>query len=515
MMQGVSEGCRDVVCFTLAKHFRGEKRLPPEATKAILLAWNRNNNPPLDNKTVQAKVISAYKGKGGSGYTSYGCENNIIQPFCDKENCPIFADHRQTQQEKTTRNYFHKNVFIPPHLANELLEEFSFIFAAEQLYIYRSGAYRPIGRDFVHSECRKRLGDGARINRINEVVAHIEDMSRKDVSMLDTHTDLINLQNGMFNWRTLELQPHDKGYLSTIQCSVRYDSRAKCYEIYNFLNSTVPPDCMFTVEELFGYSLIPDARFHKAFMLTGTGRNGKSTFLSLLERFVGPGNVSKVPLQEICEHKFKRAEIQGKLLNLFADLDSKSLRSTSYFKTIVSGDAIDAERKNRDPFFFRPFARLVFSANEIPKSGDKSFAYYYRWIIIPFPNVFTEGRADKEMLAKITQPEELSGWFNHAVKGLTRLMENQDFTESETVRESLDAYKKANDTVLAFVGDRCEMNLDETIDRTKLYNAYTRYCEQEGYKADSRQVCYSRIRAQGISEKKLAKDRLFVGITLR
>jgi len=88
----------------------------------------------------------------------------------------------------------------------------------------------------------------------------------------------------------------------------------------------------------------------------------------------------------ICDYRFKRAELYGKLVNIFADLDNKSLQSTSYFKTIVSGDAIDAERKNQDPFSFRPFSRMIFSASEIPKSPDRSYAYYRRWCIVPFPN---------------------------------------------------------------------------------------------------------------------------------
>ena len=161
--------------------------------------------------------------------------------------------------------------------------------------------------------------------------------------------------------------------------------------------TTLPPDCIYLVEELLGYALIPDNRYEKAFMLVGDGANGKSTFLTFLEGFIGRDNVSKVPLQELGEHRFKRADLLGKLINFFADLDANALESTSYFKTIVSGDKIDAERKHQDPFYFRPFARLLFSANEIPRSKDRSFAYYRRWCIIPFPNRFIGDDADRSL----------------------------------------------------------------------------------------------------------------------
>jgi putative DNA primase/helicase len=250
-------------------------------------------------------------------------------------------------------------------------------------------------------------------------------------------------------------------------------------------------------------------------MFTGSGANGKSTFLTLLETFVGSENVSKVPLQELDEHRFKRADLFGKLVNLFADLDARELRSSTYFKTIVSGDAIDAERKHKDPFYFRPFARLAFSANEIPRSPDTSYAYFRRWCIIPFPNRFEGANEDKSLADKLTQPNELSGLLNRALKGLHRLFQHEKFTDSATVKDSLLDYKKQNDTVAAFVTDCCEFGQNVETERTALYDAYTTYCENEGYKAVSRIACYNRIRAYSqVGERKEPRERFFTGITI-
>ena len=165
-------------------------------------------------------------------------------------------------------------------------------------------------------------------------------------------------------------------------------------------------------------------------MLTGSGANGKSTLLNLLNAFLGADNISKVPLQELDENRFKRAELFGELANVFVDLDSRALQSLTYFKTITSGDDIDAERKFRNPFFFKPFAKLIFSANEIPKSNDKTFAYYRRWILILFPNKFV-GKADnKHLIDELTTPKELSGLLNRALRGLDRLLRNKEFSEN-------------------------------------------------------------------------------------
>jgi P4 family phage/plasmid primase-like protien len=505
MMQGVSEGCRDVVAFTLAKHFRVEKKLPQEATLAIIRTWNQKNTPPLTDKELQTKVKSAYKGKGGGGYTGFSCSDTLIQQFCEKDSCPVF--------QKKKNPYFIGKTFIPKRLADELMEENHFIYSGELLHVYRNGVFVPDAELFVKQQCRKKLGDAARVNHINEVIAHISDMTFVETDELNTRTNLINLKNGMYDWIEKKLLPHNPEYLSTIRIPVEYNPQATCPTVDYFFESTLPSDCLQIADELFGYALIPDTLFEKAFMFPGTGANGKSTFLNLLEGFVGIDNVSKVPLQDFDENRFKRAELFGKLVNLFADLDARALKSSSYFKTIVTGDAIDAERKHRDPFFFRPFARLAYSANQLPYSYDKTFAYYRRWVIIPFPNQFVGKNDDKSLKHKLTKPDELSGLLNRALTGLNRLFENQDFSDSETVKDALEDYKKQNDTVAAFVADCCEFGEGFEIERTKVYDAYTTFCQNEGFEAVSRIACYNRMRANmQVGEKIKDGVNYFTGI---
>jgi phage/plasmid-associated DNA primase len=55
------------------------------------------------------------------------------------------------------------------------------------------------------------------------------------------------------------------------------------------------------------------------------------------------------------------------------------------FKAITGGDVIQGERKLRDAFEFRPFAKLI-SANQMPSSEDPIYSLYRRWVIVPFAN---------------------------------------------------------------------------------------------------------------------------------
>jgi len=412
------------------------------------------------------------------------------------------------------RRYFKGKEFVPKRLADELTEEHSFKFIGELLYVYHDGVYKPHGEEVIKRECRKKLGDGARSNHVREVIQHIIDLNRCDAEDMNKERQtLINVKNCMLNWRAGELLQHEERYQSTIQIPVEYNAEATCPEIDRFFNATLPPDCILLIEEIIGYCLIPDVRFEKAFILVGKGANGKSTFLNLLYKaFLGEMNVSTIPLQEICNHRFKRADLFGKLANIFTDIGSRTLMDSNYFKAIVSGDSIDAERKFGHPFNFKPHAKLLFSANEMPKSDDKTLAYYRRLIIVPFPNTFTGSNADRNLIPKLTTPEELSGLLNRALAGLRRLFENGGFPENETTREALCNYRNENDSISLFVTEKCEFGDSFEIERQCLLEAYERFCNDEGHSKEGKKIFYSHIRSL---EQVTEQNRIFRGIRLK
>ena len=517
MMKGVGERQRNTVCFTLAKHMRA-KSLPPNVTLMVHRdIWNPKNDPPIENGEIQRAVEDVYFGRKRQGYKSLGCSDDIIQQFCGKDKCSIYRKYIK-QQDKPNSKYFDGSNFLPKLLADEMMEEYTFINVAERIYVYEGGVFKPTGEAFIKPKCREKLEEFARIAHVKEVIEHIADSTLVGPEQLNTNRDLINLANGMLDWRTMQLLPHNESYLSTARIPIEYNPSAVCPNIDQFLVTTLPLDCIPLLEELLGYILIPDVRYSVVFILTGSGANGKSTFLNLLEAFIGTENVSKVPLQELDGHKFKRADIFRKLVNLFVDLDPKDLDSSTYFKTITSGDQIDAERKNKDPFYFRPYARLIFSCNSIPKSPDKSFAFYRRLMIIPFPNQFTGKSADKALIERLKQPDELSGLLNHALVGLKRLFENDGFTESESVRKMLEEYKKRNDTIAAFITDCCDLtDLGADTERQILYDNYSSHCNNSGYSRTGRNEFYERIRTMSpIAEVEITDGRwYFRGIKIK
>jgi putative DNA primase/helicase len=172
----------------------------------------------------------------------------------------------------------------------------------------------------------------------------------------------------------------------------------------------------------------------------------------LIGYLLGENNVSNVALQDLEENRFRAAELHGKLANVFADLDARGLQSSSMFKTLTTGDYVTAERKHAQPFRFRSYAKLLFSANKIPASRDRTHAFYRRWLIIPFTRIFDgvggNPTPDRGLRDKLTG--ELSGILNRALRGLERLATKEAFMQTQSVLDAKKAYIRSNDNLRVF-----------------------------------------------------------------
>jgi putative DNA primase/helicase len=272
---------------------------------------------------------------------------------------------------------------------------------------------------------------------------------------------------------------------TTVQLPVEYDPAATCPVFDQYLDTTFDADVIPLIDETLGDCLIPNRRFEDADMLTGRGANGKTVLLNLVIDLLGPANVSNVALQDLEENRFRVAELYGKLANIFADVDARALQSSSMFKTLVTGDLITAERKHTHPFTFRFYGKLLFSANQIPHSRDKTYAFYRRWTIIPFTRTFDgvggNPKPDKGLRDKLKG--ELSGILNRALRGLERLAAHEAFTQPKSVLDAKQAYMRNNDNVRVFVAECVIAEPNETIVKKQFREVYHNWCNRRGLRA--------------------------------
>lgn len=371
--------------------------------------------------------------------------------------------------------YFDNNRFVPQKVVLDIQKNHNFLYTDRQFYYYDDGFWKVVDTDFIAQIAKIKLGPLSTIARIKEVINDLKlSVLLPDAKKLNIRTDLINLRNGMYSFLQKKLLPHNHDYLSTIRINADFNPNAECPRWIQFLEETLQPDIVMILQEFFGHCLVADNRFEKSIILVGSGANGKSVTLSVLTALIGNSNVAKISLQDLGD-RFKTVELYNRLVNIFADMGSQTLKDAGIFKMLTSGDPITAERKYEAPFSFTSFCRLIFSCNELPKSLDKGYAYYRRLIILPFKTCFTEDVQDKSLKSKLLN--ELDGILYWSLLGLHRLFSNQRFSASETANDLLDSYKLSNDNIIQFTAEACVFGDGYMTDKRTLYTAYKEFCD--------------------------------------
>jgi P4 family phage/plasmid primase-like protien len=376
----------------------------------------------------------------------------------------------------TGLEFFRGKQFIPKLLGEAIMGQQHFRCAGGALWIYKDGVYQRTGDLSLRVIAQKLLGEERRENRIVETLRYLETACSVDPPVFNPR--FINLRNGRLDWKSGNLESHSPDVFEIAQLPVVYDPSAECPHFDHYLETTVEPEIVPLIEEVIGHCLIADTRFEKAFLITGDGKNGKSVLLDTITSLLGEENVSNVPLQNLEESRFSAAELYGKLANISADLDDRALNSSSVFKTLVTGDRIKGERKFGQPFYFRPYARLVFSANSLPPSRDRTYAFYRRWVIIRFTRTFKRNDADTDLREKLTG--ESPGILNRALTGLRRLFAQDGFTEPQAVTALLQEYERENDTVASFASEALLANRDGRVEKKIVASKYRSWCGDQG-----------------------------------
>ena len=388
--------------------------------------------------------------------------------------------------------------FVPARVAKELMNENHFLTQPTRKkegimfrYNPENGIYQPDGESYINAQTIKKLGKAYDINRENQIKAFIEGSTYTEIP--ETSKELIAVKNGVLNVITLEFFPFSPDYYIFNALPVIYDSNAKCPRFDKFLSEVVPlENGRMVVQEHTGYCLLKDCRFQRALMLTGLRQNGKSTFLYTIKTMLGGDkNVSAVPLHTLSNpnRRFAVTQLYNKLANICADLPAKPLRETDTFKKSVSGDELEGEFKFQQEFTFTPYAKHMYSANQLPPPPQDIEAFIVRWDIVDFPNNFMPGdpKRDPNLKAKLTTPEELSGIFNWALKGLQRLLENNQFTASMTTMEAIEEWSVRSDALKVFVEQCVIHEIDLTDDEreaipaptaNEIYDAYFEFCKR-------------------------------------
>lgn len=150
-----------------------------------------------------------------------------------------------------------------------------------------------------------------------------------------------------------------------------------------FLSQLLYPEDIPTLQEFFGYCLIPSTRGQKMLLITGKGGEGKSRVGIVLQSLLG-SNMKTGSLSKVETSPFARADLQNMLVMLDDDMKMEALKQTNYIKSIVTAELpLDLEKKGTQSYQADMRVRfLAFGNGTLQALHDRSFGFFRRQIIL-------------------------------------------------------------------------------------------------------------------------------------
>lgn len=383
--------------------------------------------------------------------------------------------------------------FVPYNLAK--LMDIKFFFYTDpitkELYVWKNGVFEK-AEGFVEKIVEANLKEKTSKNKTTETQFCLLHLVRPEIQL--ENIDLIAVENGFYSIQNKKLIPFSPIFFNKIKLPVKFNPDADCLKWKKFLKEVVNEQNILLLQEIFGYCLLRDYRFHKVFIMLGGGRNGKGVTLNVLKKLIGQRNVSHVSLQALEQDKFAAARLYEKMANIYPDLSSDSLSQISMMKSTSGQDEIDGENKYGFPFAFTNYAKHIISCNVLPPIYEDTEAVFNRIILIDYPNTFDKKTAIPNLVDQLTTPEELSGIFNWALEGLYRLLDKNDFTYSSLTEDTRMKYVQGSDPVKFFCLTFLEKDQNSSLPKSSVYDKYISYCEDNGFKSKHEDVFFKGLK---------------------
>ena len=245
-------------------------------------------------------------------------------------------------------------------------------------------------------------------------------------------------------------------------------------------------DMVAYIHRIIGMCLTGDITEHVLPIFWGSGRNGKNTLLDtvsdILNDYAGqaaPTLIAGKIGQK--EHPTEIADLYGKRLIVVSETDDDDKLRAQQVKRLTGDKTQKARFMRGDWFEFARTHKLILMTNKKPIVREDTTAMWSRLHLIPFTQKFTDenGRIDRALPDKLKT--EFPGIFNRLIEGCLQ-WQKQGLNPPQKVTEATREYRSDSDVLYEYISACCDRieNISETA--KKLYQKYSEWAEEEGYK---------------------------------
>ncbi len=251
------------------------------------------------------------------------------------------------------------------------------------------------------------------------------------------------------------------------------------------------------LQEAVASSVMPMC-LEKAFLLLGSGSNGKSTLLHVL-RAIHPKNTA-VRIDKL-DGQFAVAPLAGKTLYLATEAPKVlSDAIQQVMKALISRDPMAAENKGKDAYTTVPRGTLFLALNAMFSVTSHEHGFWRKVCMIPFSVRLTEENRvhDPDFYKKlIHDPAEMAVIIDWLLEGAMRLIERGGLPAMpDAVKALAEQTRQETDTTSSYFADRLVIEEEGTwTDKYDIYADYRNYVLDElGRKPVGAEELWKRVR---------------------
>lgn len=383
-------------------------------------------------------------------------------------------------KQKTSSFFNDNNTFLHHKMAKHLIHEHNIIILDEQIHYFDGKKY--VNDDIQIKTFMTELVETIKESQRNEVLHAIRYMAVKKEHASPRYVGLLN---GIYDLKNRNFMEHTPDIVFTNLINANYEPNATCKYIDDLFAMVGEDDeeVIQLLKEMIGYTIYRQNSLEKSFLLKGEAGSGKSTLLNVIASFLGEENIVSLSLSQL-DGRFNTGLLKSKLANIGDDISYTTIKDTSTFKKLSTGERLTGEVKNETPFQFRSYAKLLFSGNRVPRMNDGSKALIDRFVIIPLnARIRGTNKQDPNFESKTTTDEARSYLFNIAIESLNSLLQRGYFIIPDIVKQELKEFDIANDPIKEWINSYHEDEKDiHNMSVNEAYNDYKDFCEYNGFK---------------------------------
>jgi putative DNA primase/helicase len=322
----------------------------------------------------------------------------------------------------------------------------------------------------------------------------------------DTNPYELNCQNGIVDLRTMSLRPHDPAARITKIAPVAFDAMAECPRWQRFISEVMLGDAEMVgyLQRLFGLALSGDVSEQICSCHWGEGSNGKSLLFSVLSQILGdyaapiPADILVTTAGERDREK-SVARLVGHRLCYAQEPDDGGKLAEGSLKAITGGDQLTARVEYERARKVSPTWHVHVCMNRLPQVRGTDYGLWRRLHVVRWGRVFgpEEQRPRVEIESELLA--EASGILKWLCDGFTAWKQG-GLRPPPAVTEWTERYRQFSDSVSRWLAsDEVEREDGAETPASDLYEAYCRFCDEEGCHAVTQTMFGRSLEGRGIT----------------